>query len=306
LALSVLPNAVIAGAPKSGTTSLFRWLTDHPDVCGSAEKETHYLVDPDYFSFRADSNYHDHGLAGYSSHFEPCRAGRSQIVLEATPAYLYQHTAPAVLSDLDPVPHVLFIFRKPSERAHSHFRFYQDTKAMIDRRLSFGEFVELARSDDPRLHRLAEKGTTKILENSRYAEFLPPWLDRFPRERLHFFLFEDLRRDPGAFAATVASRLGIDPAFFDGYDFRPRNKSFRVRSAWLHNARRRAGRHVSARTRRRLKRVTAGAYAFINVEGGRGAPTREEASVIAELDVEFEPYNEKLGELTGLDLGAWA
>jgi hypothetical protein len=275
-------------------------------VCGSTEKETHYLVDPGYFSFRASSNYRDHGLAGYSSHFEPCAGRGAKVVLEATPAYLYQRTAPEVLAGLDPVPDIVFLFRKPSERAYSHFRFFQDTKAMIDRRLSFREFVELARTDNPRLHRIAAEGATKILENSRYAEFLPVWLDRFPRARLHFFLFEDLGRAPHAFARAVGGRLGLDPAFFDDYDFRSRNKTFRVRSAWLHSARRRAGRHVSAGTRRRLKTVTAGAYALLNVEASRAAPTSDETDVIAELDREFQPYNEELAELTGLDLGAWS
>jgi hypothetical protein len=43
-----LPNLVIAGAPKCGTSSLFYWLADHPQACGSTVKETFYLMDEEH------------------------------------------------------------------------------------------------------------------------------------------------------------------------------------------------------------------------------------------------------------------
>jgi len=43
----IFPNLVIAGAPKSGTSSLFFWLAAHPEVCGSQKKETYFLADKD-------------------------------------------------------------------------------------------------------------------------------------------------------------------------------------------------------------------------------------------------------------------
>ena len=76
----VLPNTVIAGAPKCGTTSLFRWLNDHPDACGSTTKEPRYLIDPDSCLFDKTSNFHDHGLEGYEAYFEHC-AGSSPKVM---------------------------------------------------------------------------------------------------------------------------------------------------------------------------------------------------------------------------------
>ena len=53
------PNLVIAGAPRCGTSSLFRWLADHPNVCTSAATETRYLLDAD--SAEAEVNFCDLG-----------------------------------------------------------------------------------------------------------------------------------------------------------------------------------------------------------------------------------------------------
>jgi hypothetical protein len=298
----VLPNAVLAGAPKCGTSSLFRWLADHPDVCGSSVKETRFLLDRDDCLFQKSSNVHEHGLGAYERYFDGCDAARAKVTLEATPAYLYQRTAPDVLSTFDPQPDLLFVFRRPSERAYSQFR-YLKGRARIDPSLDFRRFVERVRAGDPGIP--THGHANFALAFGRYSDYLPAWLERFPRERFHYFLFEDLRNDPQSFAKAVAARLGLEPSFYDEYAPSTENRSSRVRSAWLHRARRQAGRHVSRRTRERLKAVTAGAYALVNVESSGGRRTSDEADVLAELDAEFEPFNERLVELTALDLSSW-
>jgi Sulfotransferase domain len=299
----MLPNVVIAGAPKCGTTSLFAWLNDHPEICGSSVKETRFLMDRGDCLFRKNANFHDHGLAGYEAYFSACGASAPTIVFEATPTYLYQRTAPEVLSSLDPAPRIVFVFRKPSERVYSHFHYLQG-RARIDDSLDFRRFVDLVRDEDPSIP--TANHANLAIAFSRYSDYVPFWLSRFPSDRFDFFLFENLRSDPRGFAKAVSRRLGVEPAFFDGYDFHSENRTFRVRSARAHRARRWAGRRVSPRTRERIKAVTAGAYGRLNVDSSSGGPTSDERTVLAELDADFEPYNERLASLTGLDLAAWA
>lgn len=301
----MLPNAVIAGAQKSGTTSLFRWLNDHPEVCGSNVKEARYLMDPGTFFFKKASNFRDHGFEGYEAYFRHCEGSSSKVVLEATPTYLYQRTAPEVLSQIEPTPDVIFVLRKPSERAYSHFRYFKDTKVRIDREIDFREFVSLALRDDPRLAEITTEGAGRIIANSRYADYLLAWVERFPRERLHFFLFEDMTRDKRTFVKGIAERLGLDPTFFETYEFKTWNESFQIKHPRIHKIRREIGRHLPASTRERLKARTATAYAHINVDSATSERTSDELKVIAELDRYFEPINEHLAELTGLDLTAW-
>ncbi len=262
-----------------------------------------YLLDPTDPMFDKRHNYSDRGLDGYEAYFDAC-SGAQTLVLEATPMYLYQRTALDVLSSLDPLPNILFLFRKPSERSYSHFHYMQDTKARINRSVTFREFVELARNDDPRIDKLSTGDASRVLAYSRYADCIPAWLERFPETHLHFFLFEELKRDSASFAKTVADRLAIDPAFYDSYDFRRKNKSFRIRNAGLHQVKRAVGHRIPARTRKRLKAVIAPAYR-LNVDPTPVAVTSDELSVLEELEGYFEPYNERLAALTGLDLTAW-
>jgi hypothetical protein len=299
----VLPNVVIAGAPKCGTTSLFAWLVAHPEVCGSNVKEASYLLDPDDPLFKVKSNFRDHGLDGYRSYFEGCRGTGAKVVLEATPVYIYQRTAPQVLAGFDPLPQIVFVFRKPSERVYSHFTFLRDSHARIDDDVRFGDFVELVSTGDERIPKYGH--AKDVIAHSRYVEYLPAWLERFPPSHLHYFLFEDLRRDPRAFARMVAGRLGIDPSFYDSYAFPRKNRTIRIRNQWVHRARRGIGARLPAPTRKRLKGATASAYALINVDRSPIRRTSEDEQLLAELDREFEPYNERLAEVTDLDLTAW-
>ena len=301
----MLPNVVIAGAQKSGTTSLFHWLADHPDVCGSNVKEARYLMDPDTFFFKKASNFRDHGFEGYEAYFRHCEGSSPTVVLEGTPTYLYQRTAPEVLSQLDPVPDVIFVFRNPSERAYSHFRYFKDTKARIARGVSFRQFVTLALEEDPVLTKMTTEGASRIIANSRYADYVPLWFERFPRDRLHFFLFEDMTRDQRSFVRGIAERVGLRADFFETYEFKKWNESFRIKHPRVHGIRRELGRHLPAGVRDRLKSATAPAYARLNVETGRSRRTQDELDVIGELDEYFEPLNERLAELTDLDLTAW-
>lgn len=300
----MFPNVVIAGAPKCGTTSLFAWLAAHPEVCGSRVKETCYLLDPDDPLFKVKSNFRDHGLDGYGSYFEGCRGAGATVVLEATPVYMYQRTAPEVLAGLDPLPQIVFLFRRPSERVYSHFMFLRDSHARIDSDVGFDDFVELVSTGDERVPKYGH--AKDVIVHSRYVEYLPAWRERFPATHLHYYLFEDLRRDNRRFARTVAERLGIDPSFYDTYTFRRKNRTIRIRNQWVHRARRGIGARLPATTRKRIKAATASAYALVNVDRSPVRRTSKEEQVLAELDQAFEPYNQRLAEVTGLDLSSWA
>ncbi len=65
-----LPNVVIVGAPKCGTSSVFAWLADHTEVGSSHVKETFYLMDKGNPLLKPHSNFHEHGLEGYKAYFE--------------------------------------------------------------------------------------------------------------------------------------------------------------------------------------------------------------------------------------------
>ena len=218
----MLPNAVLAGAPKSGTSSLFRWLADHPEVCGSSVKETRFLLDPDDCLFQKNSNVHEHGLSGYERYSTaamrpgegrprgdtglPLPADGARRALDsryATGASF--HLPPALRASVFAVP------LPPGPLLPIHPR------------LDFRRFIELVREEDPRIP--TQGHANFALAFGRYSDYLPAWLERFPLERFHFFLFEDLRHDPRSFVKAVAVRLGLEPSFYDDYAPPTENRS---------------------------------------------------------------------------------
>ena len=125
-----MPNLLIAGVTKAGTTSLFSYLVQHGDVCGSTLKETEYF---------SKLLYPDHELAprrDYERYFRHC--GSERYVLEATPNYWY--AGGRLLDATEDVlakPHYIISLRDPIERFWSDFT-YMKSKVLLPRELERG------------------------------------------------------------------------------------------------------------------------------------------------------------------------
>ncbi|HEY0377644.1 MAG TPA: sulfotransferase domain-containing protein [Pyrinomonadaceae bacterium] len=302
-----LPNLVIAGAPKCGTSSLYKWLADHPEACGSAVKETFYLMDEGHPLLRKDSNFHRHGLAGYRAHFGGNGSQPGRIRFEATTHYLYQRTALEVLSVLPEPPQIVFVLRKPSERVYSSFQYSKNNLANVRRDLSFSRFVDEVRRDpDSRLLDEYAGASAYVLKNdirySRYVEYLPAWVARFGGGRVHVLLFEELKRDARAFMQDLARRVRIDPAFYDAYDFPVKNETVSIRHTPLHRrVRKLNGLVPRGPVRGLMKRM----YLTAQSAPQGSEKTAEDRRALTELEREFLPYNRRLAEGLGLDLSSW-
>ena len=307
-----LPNLVVAGAPKCGTSSLYRWLADHPQACGSAPKETFYLMDEGHPLARRGSNFRACGLEGYAEFFADCDAG-ARVRFEATTHYIYQRTALEVLSNLETRPRIVFLLRKPSERVYSSFRYSQNNLANVRRELTFARFVELSKLNgnggDADWDELAG-ASAYVLRNdigfSRYVEYVVPWVERFGRGRVDVLLFEDLKANPRAFMKEFAARVRIDASFYDSYDFPLKNETFGVRYPSLHRGVRKLNELVpAAGLKGALKKVYLRAQSGGASDGKSAGKTPEDARALEELEREFRPFNRRLADELGLNLSAW-
>jgi hypothetical protein len=145
-----------------------------------------------------------------------------------------------------------------------------------------------------------------VLEHGQYINYLDAWAGRFPRSKIHVFLFEDLQRDNRSFMQNVAASLEIDPSFYETYDFPLKNLTYQVKFQALHRVRSAVGRRIprgAAKTL--LHKATRRTYSAINIERTRPAKTRDDFEVLAELEREFAPYNTRLSQELGVDLSAW-
>lgn len=292
------PGAVIAGAPKCGTSSLFSWLADHPGTVPSLRKETYFLMDRDSVLFpQAPVSFHADGLEAYAR----CFPEGPGLRFEATPDYMYQRTAPEVLASLRPVPDVLFVLRRPSRRVLSAYRFYRGPMAALDGSMTFAQYVDaLLGREAPEItgHPLA----ALALEHSRYAVYLRRWREALPPGKVHVLLFEAMRDDPREFMARTCRLLGLDGAFYAEYDFQVRNRSFQVRSRLLQRAKDRVEPLLAQGP---LRNALRGAYRKTNVVQARGDFEAALRAPLARLDEHFAPEARELASAFDLDLSPW-
>ena len=205
-----LPQTLLIGGQRCGTTFLFYALADHPGVARPVSKEVGYFT----HHWRRDD-------AWYRGHFplQP-RAGtalgrRPAVTLDATPYYLFHPRAAARAASVVPEAKLLVLLRDPVERAYSHYWHsvhrgweeldFADALAAEEERLA-GETARLLTDPDcvsvpHRVHSYLARG--------RYAEQLAEWLRHFPREQLFVARSEDFFGDPARWYGEIASFLGL-------------------------------------------------------------------------------------------------
>jgi len=297
----VLPNVIIAGAPKCGTSSLYRYLSVHPDVCMSNLSETRYLIDKGRPFYNAACNFHNQGMAGYERLFSHCHDSRKNAVVDVTPDYLYQATPLAVLPQISPLPRIIFILRNPQLRTYSFFQFARNNVGIIAKGMSFKKFIEMNKASAKK-QAFDPFHPYNAHEHSKYIKYLNAYVEAFGLDNIHIFLFEALKRSPENFMRRMCQVLDIDPAMYKTYPFAVHNKTHHVKNQKFHQVRRKMrGKIPSQRISHMLSRV----YNCLNIKPAVKKFTREEFSVLEQLRDEYSPYNLQLANVFGIDLSVW-
>ena len=204
--LRAMPDFVIVGAARSGTTSLYRWLGTHPNVAPAWKKEIHYF----------DEHY-GRGMRWYRAHFPFRRRGR--VTGEATPYLLFHPLAPArAAHDLPHSTRFIVLLREPSQRAISQYWFWRQ---WFRRELEGTEIESLEEgiAREPERMAAAEPLVRRgewnhdhiwfsYLARGEYAGQLRRWFDAVGRDRVLVVESEQLNSDP-AVSARVLEWLGL-------------------------------------------------------------------------------------------------
>ncbi len=173
-----LPSFIIIGAQKGGTSTLYRLLSQHPDVTATKLKEVHFF----------DLNF-SRGTSWYAAQF-PLSVPRRRVTGESSPYYLFHPQAPRRIRELLPEVKLIVLLRDPVTRAYSH---YQHNRRKGREPLSFSDAVEReAERTAGELERLlaepeylsfAHQHYTYV-ERGHYEEQLRRYAEVFPRESL--------------------------------------------------------------------------------------------------------------------------
>jgi len=257
-----LPNFVIGGTEKAGTTSVFDYMSAHPDVCTSSIKET------DFFRHAYTGVLTDDAQR-YGAYFEHCDP-RCRVVLEASPGYLGEAATVAPrLRALIPNAKMLFILRDPVERVYSSYQFHH-SKLDLPTGMTFEDYLRHCLEYDRRVAGPQQSGLDewylKVLRFGCYAEFIAAFRSQLPAENIKVMFFESLRDNAQAFMVELSTYLGIDPGFWSGYKFHRSNVTFSGRNRALHRLAMRVNAIAEPIMRRYpgLKRKLVTAYKAVN------------------------------------------
>jgi hypothetical protein len=278
-----LPSFVIIGAAKSGTTSLYHYLDQHPDVFMSPVKETNFFAwsgqgehwGRDYIPFPVRT------LEEYEALFAD--AGDARAVGEASPLYLETPGAAARIHELLPDARLVVILREPVARARSAYA--MRVRKGVERRGLAEAFAA-----DP-----------SYLAHGRYHALLAPFYDAFPADRILVLEFGEFRRDTAGVMRTVHRFIGVDPDFQADLSATHNEGGFprsRLINRLLYNpfVRRRVAAAVPDVIRRAARAVWRRNLA---------APPSLAAPEEARLRAQFRDDTVRLSALTGRDFSSW-
>ena len=209
---------IIVGSPRCGTTSLYKYITSHPQILPAAHKEICFF-----------SEHFNKGIAWYRSHFPPSIDAHHFLTGEATPTYLTHPLAAERLHGCFPQAKLIVILRNPVDRAFSH---YQMLVRRGTERRSFEKAIDselqlLAGATETSLEDRAQWKDCHYIYKSLYACSLKQWMKLFPREQFLILQSEEFYANPAATLKQVFEFLDL-PDFplgnyqkYNGGDYQP-------------------------------------------------------------------------------------
>lgn len=218
-----LPNLLVIGVPKSGTGSLWGYLSQHPDICPADEKEIGYF---NYYNPRRHTGSVP-PLEDYLRHFAGW--GAQRYAFEATPTYSYggRPVIDAVQNVLGS-PRIILSLRNPVDRLWSAYTFQRELGNLPQFR-TFEEYLAACEQRKRDGSDLVPRDHLHGLYIGRYANYVPLWLDAFGDD-IRVIFQDDLKRDAHAVLRQLCRWLGIDEQVVASMDLAPRNRTQHPRS----------------------------------------------------------------------------
>lgn len=294
-------HLIIGGAPKSATTSLFRYLADHPQVCPANRKETYFFA-REYDLAKVCSL--SETSEAFESYFTHCDS-LNKLRVEATPYTLYSEGAAQKIATLIPNVTVLFVLRDPVERLLSDYYFHIQ-REHPDAQGTFEEFIEWQLGMRGRIANLLEQGC--------YIKYLRSFLTDFGPGEIQVLFFEELKANPAAELRKLCVAMGVNSEFFSNYNFAYHNKTISVRYKWLNRigstkmepfvAEIRARLIQSPKIYRRFENIVGAVKSAYRILNDSGLDSKELIAddELAKLVDYYRPYSQALAKELGRQL----
>lgn len=227
----IMPNFLIIGAAKSGTTALHQYLQQHPQIYMTPNKETNFFAfegEEINFQGRGDEALKEFSitdLATYQAQFD--RVKDELAIGEACPSYLYLPQAAINIKKYIPNTRLIVILRNPIERAYANF-----LHIVRDDREPYRDFALALQEEATRIANNWE-WFWHYKQLGFYGKQLQRYYDLFPADRIKVYLYEDLKTKPIELLKDIFHFLEVDATFIPDMALRP-NKSGMPKNQLMH------------------------------------------------------------------------
>ncbi len=286
-----LPNLVIAGVVKAGTTSVYSYLSHHPDISCSSVKETCYFS---YYRYGEwDKRYQDSKdpFKQYQQYFSHCT--NQKYVMEATPGYFEggKKVAETIKQTVGDRVKIIIILREPVSRLISFFK-YKKSMLELGSKVTLAEYIQQCEAIPLEEKVKKENDLYWGIDGGFYANYLQDWFDVFG-ESVYITFLDELKKDPEIFLSNICNWLNIDNSIFNTQDFSVENKSLNYKNKYLQQL----ALFINFKTEKfwrsnlRLKIFLRNVYYRLN-----SIPHEEKISesTLNHLQSIYQPYNQKL------------
>ena len=203
--MRALPDFIVIGGQKCGTTSLYEYLRQHPGISSNiTDKEVHFF----------DEKFH-RGINWYRSNFPIKQQG--QLYFEASPYYIFHPLAPERVHQVLPNIKLIAILRNPTERAFSHYQHQVRTgREDLDFEQALQQEAQRLQGED---EKIIKSGRYKSFNHRKYSYIarghyllqLQRWLHFFDREQLMILTMEAFLQEPQRWLDAIFKFLGVEP-----------------------------------------------------------------------------------------------
>jgi len=196
------PDFILIGVTKGGSTSIYHYLRQHPDVFMPSLKEPRFFLD---IKEEDQTNKKIKSIGEYKNLFSD--APSASVCGEATSGYFSSDVAPRAIKNTLDNPLFILVLRNPVERAFSHFT-YAKQKSLEPNKASFESAIR-----DNKIKVRGKMRNRKYVESGFYYKHLMKWYSYFDEEKFLILLFDDLVSSPNEFVRKVYKFIGVGSEF---------------------------------------------------------------------------------------------
>lgn len=289
-----LPNALLIGVQKAGTTSLFDWIAQHPEVYTNPRVKD--------FPFFWYEDIYRKGIGHYASFFE--KAADVSVILGGDVNNIFFAFTAERIHAMNPDARLIICLRNPADRAYSAF------SHAVERGIETRSFDEAIRQelDGLQYHSIHESAQKDYVMHGCYWSQIQNYLNYFQRTQMHFVLFDDLKKAPAMVSRDVFQYLRINASFTPIYNKRnvTGGARFAVISRMINNPELRASgmyRAMGQFIPDSLRQVLRSTTELLNKKRTVIPPPDEKT--IRLLSVYYKVEINSIAKFIGRDLGHW-